>query len=329
MGVSGVSVAGGMHDLRSHEGAMETDTRALIALDGLDEVPARDLDRIHSLLRMLNDFEGTLVVSSRWAGYGGLRDQWQEHCVDNLGSAEARKFFALWFGNEDTEGLNRAQAVLKSPSKAGLVEIPVLLGIVAAVAGEGPVPQSEAHVYARYVSLFLEGKWKPKGARASDAARATHLQAARALAWAMATGMTGLADGARWESVVTRADAAEYARAVDDRDLDLDTVTQLIRGHGLLVPIGRSVSEDHQEYAWLHRTVHEHLVGGYLVTRFRASGEALGLPIEVFAGATQWREPLRHFFGLLREYQQAEGRENAGSMECRGRSRLGLCRSSG
>lgn len=281
--------------------ALLGDERAIIALDGLDEVQDKNDEHVHSLLRALGQFPGKVLVSSRWTGYTKLGGPWEELCVDNLDTDHARDFFGRWFAETNPAGLKRALATLdpqaESTASAQLAQIPVLLGIVAVVAGEHDVPETEALLYERYVSMFLEGYWRQRSSRVGLRIRLKHLDQAKALAWSMATGMSGRFGGNRWVDTVT-------PRQLHSAGDLLPALLNLTHTHGLLVPQGRTAAEDHQEYRWLHRTVHEHLAGAYLAGCVDMEAADFGLPPELLMGAPQWLQPLRHLVGLLSQEDQ-------------------------
>lgn len=280
-------------------GDLEHHPNALIALDGLDELDTAGADLISSLLRALDEFTGTILISSRWTGYATPRGSWHEFCVDDLHPDSADRFLVQWFDG-DEDGLDRARQAIVQSDNQHLGKVPVLLGIVAEVARVNEVPRSVAVLYDQYVSLYLEGGWtQRRDVRLSPDDQFRYLQTARKLAWAMATHMTGRADLKRWRDTVTYRQISTAERALGEDHPDLTVVLALAQAHGLIVPHREHPSVMHQEYRWLHRTIHEHLVGAYLATRFDARARDLGLPSDVLMGGSQWLEPLRHLAGLL------------------------------
>lgn len=279
---------------------MAKEPSALVALDGLDEVHPDDLDRVWTLCRVLEALPGTVVISSRVAGYVAPPGEWTEYSVDNLSSGQASSFLESWFRGVNKEGKERADAALAAADRAELAQIPVLLGIIASVAEDDEVPGTEAALYDRYVSLFLRGRWKPRAQWLKVEHLPRRLAVARELAWQMATGFTGRADGVRW------SDTISYSAVIDKATTPRPRLARLIvERDGLFTPHGRSASELHQRYRWLHRTIHEHLVGAYFADRVTADRGALAIEDEILMGPKQWHVPLLHMIGLLSEADQA------------------------
>lgn len=289
--------------------SLAQDSTALIALDGLDEVHPDDLERVHNLLRLLSGIPGRIVISSRIAGYTTPVGQWREVTVDALAPADAERFLESWFRDEG-DGVVRARAALDSPAGKALAETPVLLGIIATVAEADDVPLVVAHLYDHYVSHYLRGKWRHRSQWLPVASIPDHLAAARSAGWLMATGMTGLYDGTRWSDTITYRALTRIDGFSEPR-----IALELAERHGVLVPHGRQRSELHQQYRWMHRTVHEHLVGGYLADLVH-SGEMV--PDELLMGPTQWDLPLRHMIGLLEEHHARRVFERVAELQRRG-----------
>lgn len=289
--------------------ALAADANALIALDGLDEVHPNDVERVHNLLRLLADTPGQVMVSSRLAGYATPPGQWQEFTVDALTPVDAERFLSAWFPDAG-EGVTRARAALETTSGKALAETPVLLGIIATVAEEEDVPLAVPQLYDHYVSHYLRGKWRHRSQWLPVARIPEHLRTAQLAAWMMATGMTGDPGGVRWSDTIT------YRALVDiDHTYESDVATTLVEQHGLLVPHGRHRSELHQQYRWLHRTVHEHLVGGYLAAIVRSR---VSVPDELLMGPTQWDLPLRHMLGLLNDDEARRVFQQAAALQAMG-----------
>ncbi len=284
--------------------ALLSDRRALIALDGLDEVRGADLDAVLSTVRQLRGFEGKVVISSRWTGYSTPPGEWEERCVDHLSTPQAEEFFDLWFKGGNAEAHQRAKATLESRHQADMIGIPVLLGIVALVAQQGEVPGTEAQLYEKYVTRHLSNYWKQHAARETAAELAERRQAAQWLAWAMATGFSGKHDQRRWTDVTSLSEvsaAVERMTATSPASLPppaVGVIEDLAHRHALISADWETDID--QSFRWIHRTVHEHLVGAYLAQRlFDPDAEYFGIPLEILLGPSQWLQPLRHFLGLL------------------------------
>lgn len=271
---------------------LKANTDSLIALDGLDEVNTSDRNTVEKTIQHLHAFSGTIMVSSRWTGFEHLRGIWKELSLDSLNPDRATEFIKSWFGGKNAPGERRALQALRSRSQSELTRIPVLLGILAAVASEESVPATEALLYQRYIAMFLEGRWRPPGVRTPLRQRLQHLSAAVDLAWEMATGLTGRTDGRRWMDIVSPYELRSSEEHVNG-------LLTLANVHGLVLPHGISVSEAHQRFRWLHRTVHENLIGTRIASQFDADADHFGFDSNLLFGSAQWYEPLRHAVGLL------------------------------
>ena len=292
---------------------LASDSDALVGMDGLDEVHPQFIDRVHGALRQLDGLPGSVLISARSVGYVTPPGKWAEYQVDALTPGAAREFLDRWFGAGQQVARTRAEAALSSRRRAELTGVPVLLGIIATVASESTVPDSEAVLYDYYVSMFLRGKWKPSGLWVPVEEIPTRLAIAREVAWAMATGLTGRADGARWQDTIAFADLISPANTSDPSLAKL-----LVERHGLFVAHGLSRSELHQRFRWLHRTVHEHLVGAYLAERVRVAGDEVGFLDDLLLGPYHWVTPLGQMMDLLGDEGQGRVMKRLAALHAEG-----------
>jgi hypothetical protein len=276
------------------------DRRAVIILDGLDEVfePAAK-DAVSDVLRQLIRIRGTIVLASRFTGYSTPFVGASEYAVDQLAPADVQSFIELWF-REDVAGRERATRASETPEIADLMAIPLMAGLVSYVAEFEEVPLTKGALYQRYVELFLERRWKPTHSQRREGF--VHvgrlMDAARTLAWNMATRSSGSQQVQDiWLDTVAAGDLSGSSEP------SASALEELVRVDGLLTNYGLTDARHSvlsRRYRWLHRTIHEHLVGDYLVRWYRRAPEqALTYIAIAIQRPSIWIGPLEHMIGLM------------------------------
>ncbi|KXP08399.1 hypothetical protein AXK59_23650 [Tsukamurella tyrosinosolvens] len=279
------------------------DPKALIVIDGLDEVAERRLEVVN-LIGALASIPGRIIVTSRFMGYESLpRGPWTELIVDQLDGGAAVVFLDWWFGTEPTPGRDRALAAVHSDisGRARLATVPALLGFIATVAESESVPGHAAALYQRYTGLLLDQRWKPdqqtEAGTSRERALLEQVDLLSRIAWWMVTD-TGMPARGSWRDGVSRAELIEQFPA-DTR------VDQLVSIRGILCPVGLGDHPLYQELRWVHRTLHEHHCGAYIAGLARTEPERFG---EIISWCAQhpsvWSVPLVHTYGLLKEREQ-------------------------
>lgn len=268
----------GWHDAKAVEllGVLRDRPDALVVLDGLDEVDPAHQPTVVTLLEQLDQIAGAVLVSSRHTGYQSLGPQWIEYNVDRLNSDQADDFLVQWFGDTTSSGYARARkAIEREPGpvnparrRSSIGDIPVLLGIAAVVAEHDDVPENPSDLYERYLERFFQRAWarshSDPGSRLSGVDLDYRLLIAETLAFAM-TGSPGRPSPGIPRDVATKADLYR-AVAAGDRPL----VDGFFAEDGILVPHGRHEYERAQPVRWLHKTVHEFLIGNHLARLFHS-----------------------------------------------------------
>ena len=183
--------------------------------------------------------------------------------------------------------------------------------LVAFVASRETVPQRLGELYQRYISLFFERRWKAPDLQRDvgqilDISELVSL--ATEVAWKMAVpepidrmvSNNGLENG--WSETIS---AQEVAAVGQDRP---SVFQELLTVDGLLTKYGTSSTDDpilQQRYRWLHRTIHEHLVGAHLARQMGAEPEAVAaFMAAAFEGPATWEVPIRHAMEMLRPSDQ-------------------------
>lgn len=295
----------------------QMDQHALLALDGIDEVLSADgMWRLQDLLRKLESFPGRIVISSRHIGYWSPPGTWVEYSVDRMSAEQQACFIDSWFtGRLDGSAALRAMSALESGGVGaqGLGEVPVLLGFIASIAESGDVPHSAGELYERYLELFLAQVWKPS--TRSGVRLLQQMRLARRLGWLSVVRerdgqvTPGWADTVRYGELLQMVDANEQP-----------DVEELVRHDGLFVWYGaRADTELQRELRWIHRTVHEHLVGMYLAELLKNDPSA-GLAFVGLAAQwpSQWTVPLTHALMSLSDSQQERVFEHLHDLERQG-----------
>lgn len=281
-------------DVRGVVRLLTTHRNALIALDGLDEIQPERLEHVRSLIGRLSHHQAPILVSSRLTGYINLGSSWNEAHVDELSPTSAQGFLKAWFRDSNVAGLDRARAAVASSNHEGLATVPVLLGIVASVAQDVDVPPTRAKLYERYVEQFLQQTWKPINERPEPEEIEPRYEIAKELALKMATGRGGDLNGANWTDVIAYGEVVKTTTTSDPK-----LARVLTEKHGLLTAQAANAVRIHQQLRWIHRTVHEHLVGAALADKVSSSKKGEKRLDPVLLGPRHWDAPLRHMGGLL------------------------------
>ncbi|MDQ4214754.1 NACHT domain-containing protein [Microbacterium sp. ASV81] len=291
--------------------ALRTKPEGLIALDGLDEVPAEKRHLVAELIRKIEPIESSILITSRHVGYERLERDWTEFNTDRLTSEQARDFLGQWFGDENPDGHRRAlqaiglgrRSLSGAHRRTSIGEIPVLLGIVADVASDGEVPDRSGQLYEMYLERFFQRSWQRMhpNQRLTGPEIDRRLAVAERIAFAMMRGAGfGVSGGS--QDVAIKADL--YV-AVTDEERPL--LEEMLAIDGILVPHGQHRYERAQPVRWLHKTVHEFLVGSYLARLFRTDRSAWEAHFTYALQLTSaWAVPLEFMMTSLDERDHDE-----------------------
>ena len=273
-------------------------TDVVIAFDGLDEMTSPDEHAAFSrLVHLLQDVSSKIVISSRITGYVPIMRECQMVYVEPFPEDGPSAFARKWFdaGDPDADvALARALRAMEHPQMANSCRTPVIAGLVCIVAETQEVRVSNTGLYRQYVDMHLRRAWKhdsTQRTRAADVASAN--RDAQDVAWAMATASTATG-GIEW------LDAIELSWLVDvaglpPRVIELYELDGLLVGHGIAPPydvLGQSVR-------WLHRTLHEHLVGWRLAAEMRRDFAAGYAFLRARLTSGQWQVSIQHMSELL------------------------------
>lgn len=237
--------------------AVKTDPDLLLVLDGLDEIssPGRRAAAESVVSTLITGADVRVLIASRYTGYARPEGIDLEFGMSALEDGES--FIHRWFQERSPAALERALQAVKSPSVQELVTNPLLVVFVCFVAETGDVPTGRAALYRRFVSLFLRQEWRDGGRRLRSTGEvASKERTTEDIAWFMCSvNGTDSRKPSRWLDILT------LRQAVDGK-LPPEDVEDSLRSDGLLVPHGDAPSDPlGQPFRWLHRTLHEHLVG--------------------------------------------------------------------
>ena len=269
----------------------------VIALDGLDEVPEEKRSTVEAIIRRIDVVGARIIVTSRHTGYRPFVQGWPEFSVDQLEPEAADRFIGAWFGDvSDVEPARRARVAIAESGDASIGKVPVLLGIVARVASTGDVPTNIGALYGRYMDLFLAQEWRGGAGDAGAGNMHRRLDVMQRLAWSMALSGSDNVTGASWSDVMTLSELYESVGAGDQIAL----VDIIVSRDGALVPHGPHAYRGAQSFRWIHRTVHEYLVGAFLAGLLRRDRPRWQSHFEaILQGSRAWVEPTRFMVALV------------------------------
>lgn len=269
-----------------------------VALDGLDEVREPSLNlALSRLIYQLAESPAKVVIASRVTGYTPPPGTSNTFFVNPFPNGGAEAFATKWFGGTtDTESihLDRALRAIGDRRLADACRTPVVAGLVCIVAATEEIRESVSGLYHQYVNLHLTRAWKSANLRRHAAVDIGYAaKAAQDVAWAMAT--APLPDGG-----TSWLDHVSLAWLIDVAELD-PRVADLYETDGLLVAFGTAPPNDPlaQEVRWLHRTIHEHLLGSRLRAWLeRGTASAFTFLRDTFASG-RWAVPHEHMANQL------------------------------
>lgn len=299
------------------------DQDLLVVLDGWDEV-STEVHRsgAEDVLKLLggagstedSGIPGRVILASRVTGYRRPMAGLREVLVTLLDPASVRRFFQTWFeGEESADALVRVRKALENPKLAELARIPVLAGFIAVVAKDDNPRPSKQGLYEQYLDRFLARAWKDgRFVLRSYSEIQERLRVAATVAWKMATWPSS--DPYRidqWEDHLTIKELGTWSTSEkpDSSSQWYRKVEDLAVQDGLLVPHGGLLdarAAGRQRYRWLHRTIHEHLVGRHLMELVRANPNEGLASIRQVILRPSWEEAIEHATGFLAQERLAD-----------------------
>ncbi|MFG2991135.1 NACHT domain-containing protein [Streptomyces sp. NPDC048257] len=207
------------------EGRVLRDGRALLLVDGIDEIPEAERDRARDWLADLI----AACPGNRWLVTSrptAVRQDWlaavdfSEVTLTPMNPANVRAFIEHWHAAADhTPPEYREQlldSVAKKPDLARLATNPLLCGMICALHRErrGFLPSGRKELYAASLSMLLHRRDRERGLRLPDLAEEPQLQLLQRLAyWLIRNGRTEM-DRSRAEALIEDALPAVPAAGV-------------------------------------------------------------------------------------------------------------------
>ncbi|MFD5526828.1 NACHT domain-containing protein [Streptomyces virginiae] len=243
------------------EGRVLRDGRALLLIDGVDEMPAAERDRARDWLADLI----TAYPGNRWlvtSRPSAVRPDWlagedfTEVTLAPMSRANVRAFIERWHtaarAPEGYADLLLASVYTK-PDLARLATNPLLCGLICALHRErrGFLPTGRKELYAAALSMLVHRRDRERGLRLPDLAEEPQLQLLQRLAhWLIRNGRTEM-DRSRAEGLISGAlPAVPVARVLGEAP---QVYQHFLERTGLL----RAPTEDTVEF--VHRTFQDFL----------------------------------------------------------------------
>ncbi|WP_327133042.1 NACHT domain-containing protein [Streptomyces sp. NBC_01343] len=250
------------------EGRVLRDGRALVLVDGLDEIPEAERPQAHRWLEdLLAAYPGNRwLVTSRPAAVRGdwLTDQdFEELQLAPMSRAEVAAFVERWHtaaeGEAEELDLLRERllhSVHSKPELARLATNPLLCGLFCALHRErrGFLPSGRKELYTAALSMLLHRRDRERGLRLPELAEEPQLQLLQRLAyWLIRNGRAELGRGRAEALIADALPAVPAARVLGDAPAVL---RHFLERTGLL----RAPTEDTVEF--VHRTFQDFLGAG-------------------------------------------------------------------
>jgi formylglycine-generating enzyme required for sulfatase activity len=281
--------------------------KALLLLDGLDEVQEHELDDVRrAIAAVLNAHRNKVVVTCRKFDYR-LATPSRKLPIDRelellpYNDTERMEYVDRWYTAAVRVGrftpsqageLSAALVVeLKNQDIAELAESPLLLALLTLIhSEEAKLPDTRAVVCERAITYMLadSAKWRVREAGSSTIASPPVLALATELAYEnhvaeetsqdRERGLTADTISQVAARICTKMAEADAARGAPSPD---DLARRFLKSHGLLLQSGRG------RYKFAHRSFQEFLAGQYYAVGAKQK-EAISR-----APSPHWREPFR------------------------------------
>ncbi|MFF4443626.1 NACHT domain-containing protein [Streptomyces sp. NPDC001502] len=272
------------------EGRVLRDGRALLLVDGIDEIPEAERDRARDWLADLI----TAYPGNRWlvtSRPSAVRQDWladvdfSEVTLAPMSHANVRAFIERWHAAADHAPAEYREQLLDSvarkPDLARLATNPLLCGLICALHRErrGFLPSGRKELYAAALSMLLDRRDRERGVRLPYLAEEPQLQLLQRLAyWLIRNGRTEM-DRSRAEALIADAlPAVPAAGALGDARA---VSAHFLERTGLL----RAPTEDTVQF--VHRTFQDFL-GARAALDEGSLGELTG-----HADDDQWEDVIR------------------------------------
>ena len=252
---------------------------AILAFDGMDEVPVEERLRIKTAILHLVDRYGAkkVIVTCRARSYQDdvVFEGWPAYLIAELTQIHKDSFARKWYedSEQDREEARRKAEnlvdALQIPEIAEIAKTPLLITIISILHEQGgTLPEQRVHLYHRAIEIILNsweahkyenpGNFKDEELTAFIKSSSKVLPVLQELAFkALNTGKDNKEQTAfleTWEALKFLREILSNAAQAEDFLTYMDTRAGLLRGEG------------DDRYSFAHRTYQEYLAACYLLT---------------------------------------------------------------
>ena len=279
--------------------------RALILLDGLDEVTQAEHDWVLREIRVLSEafHDNHFLMTCRVAAWEYTFEQFTEVEIADFDLAQIQTFARQWFANKPMQPHTFLRCLAQQPHLAELAVTPLLLTLLClAFESSGALPSSRSELYREGIETLLK-KW--------DASRGIHRdQVYTRLSPQRKEDLLGqiaLSTFRRGEYFFRQPDLeqtiADYIRNLpeaSDEPAVLSVDSSLVL-HSIEAQHGLLVERAKHYYSFSHLTFQEYFVARELVFNSANLSKTLSETVVQYSQNPQWREVFLLIGELLRD----------------------------
>ena len=279
--------------------------RALILLDGLDEVREEDAYRI---LREIRDFsaqfwQNHFVITCRIAAWEYTFEKFTEVEVADFDRPQVEAFVNKWFKHKQIKASTFLRHLAQNPRIQQLTVSPLLLTLVCLAFEEsGECPSNRSELYKEGVDALLR-KWDAKrGIQRDWAYKKLSHQRKEDLLSQLAL-LTFKKKDYFFKQIFVEQFIADYIRNLshtnsDPEELQLDSeaiLRSIEAQHGLLVERAKGI------YSFSHLTFHEYFTAREIVFNSKSLDTSLKELVDKYVSDRRWREVFLLTTEMLRD----------------------------
>lgn len=278
--------------------------RALILLDGLDEVRPEDYHRVMTKIRSFSEqyWQCQFVITCRIAAWDYLFEKFTEVEVADFGEAQIAAFAMSWFKDKPVKPETFLKHLDQNPRIKQLTVSPLLLTLVCLAFEEsGDCPSNRSELYKEGIDALLK-KWDAKRGIQRDQVykNLSHQRKEDLLSYVAL--ITFKQKDYFFKQTLVEQYIADYIRnfsrttaLADELQLDSEAILRSIEAqHGLLIERAKRI------YSFSHLTFHEYFAAREIA--FHSSSLAMTCQ-ELVAHVTEkrWREVFLLISEMLRD----------------------------
>jgi len=286
--------------------------QCLLLFDALDEVPNDKGQRQNLKNKILNPFTQSyscpIIGTSRIVGYGGLLDQAKEVEIVPFTTKQTEEYIEVWFKNakkflqnQEVSATSLINELKEKPQIQGLVQNPLLLSLVCSLAQTKDIqlPARRTQIYEQAVDKMLN-KWGIENERPSLAndeeepfKKIEQENLLRYIAYHFSCQQ-------EVTEIFSKTDLLKVISEFSKKDnLSSDRCNQifneLTNEHGII----QQLSDNRNEYLFLHRTFQEYLTASYINEKIKDNQEAGISLVKEHLWQFDWHETISLVAGLM------------------------------